>query len=51
MICSELMSNKFDFHKVTFKIYVHQIVLNTAETNLRTVSALKIALGMSHIVA
>ena len=37
MICSELISNKFNFNKVTFKTYVHQIVFNTnfGEKNLR----------------
>ena len=38
MICSELMSNKFDFNKVTFKTYVHQIVLNSYYSTETTLS-------------
>ena len=38
MICSELMSNKFDFNKVTFKKYVHQIVLNIWRPKLKKIS-------------
>ena len=38
MTCSELMSNKFDFNKMTFKIYIHQIVLNIWRPKLKKIS-------------
>ena len=38
MICSKLMSNKFDFNKVTFKTYVHQTVLNIWRQKLKKIS-------------